>query len=90
MTAAALVDATTGTLEGPVGPEVYASVDVTVTGAASGDIFVATPTNVVIDSTGVYGVMVSAVDTNTVTVKCNKPQLPSDLTFNLVGVTPAS
>ncbi len=77
-----LQSAGTGTLPKST-PGAYSSVVVTDSAATTGDVIQLTPTTVVKDGQGPFGVYVASIDTGTsFTVTSTKRQLPSDLTFN--------
>ena len=83
MAAGDYVGTATGTLAAS-GPATTSSVDVTVSGAAADSLVLITPTNAVSDTLGTFVPFVSSVTTNTVTVKANRAQLPSALTFRVI------
>jgi hypothetical protein len=74
-----------GTATVPVsGPGEIATVTVTATGAAAGDVVVITPTNTVNDANGPFVFKVTNVTTNAFTITADRAQLPTAATFTFI------
>ena len=83
MAAGDYIGTATGTL--PVsGPGAVSSVAVTVTSTAADSLVLVTPTNAVSDTLGAFIPYVYSLATNTVTVKANRAQLPTAMTFRVI------
>ena len=73
----------TGTLP-KSGPGVQSTVAVTATVAAASDVVMVTPTSTVVDGEGNFNYKVTTITTNSFTLTCDRPQLPTAMTFNFI------